>query len=72
MNEGNGVATTTRELTFSQAINDALRLAMRRDPTVIVMGSGAYLKFSLGFQPVSSASTITSAMNSWECSMSTR
>lgn len=28
----------TRELTFSQAINDALRLAMRRDPTVIVMG----------------------------------
>ncbi|HEX3557197.1 MAG TPA: alpha-ketoacid dehydrogenase subunit beta [Thermoanaerobaculia bacterium] len=28
----------SRELTFSQAINDALRLAMRRDPTVIVMG----------------------------------
>jgi pyruvate/2-oxoglutarate/acetoin dehydrogenase E1 component len=28
----------TRELTFSQAINEALRLAMRRDPTVIVMG----------------------------------
>jgi len=28
----------TRELTFSQAINDALRLAMRRDPTVIVLG----------------------------------
>jgi pyruvate dehydrogenase E1 component beta subunit len=27
-----------RELTFSQAINDALRLEMRRDPTVIVMG----------------------------------
>ena len=27
-----------RELTFSQAINDALRLAMRRDPTVIVLG----------------------------------
>ena len=31
-------AATTRELTFSQAINDALRLEMRRDPTVIVMG----------------------------------
>jgi pyruvate/2-oxoglutarate/acetoin dehydrogenase E1 component len=28
----------TRELTFSQAVNEALRLAMRRDPTVIVMG----------------------------------
>ena len=28
----------TRELTFSQAINDALRVEMRRDPTVIVMG----------------------------------
>lgn len=31
-------AEITRELTFSQAINDALRLEMRRDPTVIVMG----------------------------------
>jgi len=31
-------AVATRELTFSQAINDALRLAMRRDPTVIVIG----------------------------------
>jgi pyruvate/2-oxoglutarate/acetoin dehydrogenase E1 component len=31
-------ATAARELTFSQAINDALRLAMRRDPTVIVLG----------------------------------
>ena len=28
----------TRELTFSQAINDAIRLEMRRDPSVIVMG----------------------------------
>lgn len=28
----------SRELTFSQAINDALRLEMRRDPTVIVLG----------------------------------
>lgn len=27
-----------RELTFSQAINEALRLEMRRDPTVIVLG----------------------------------
>jgi pyruvate dehydrogenase E1 component beta subunit len=31
-------AVATRELTFSQAINDALRLELRRDPTVIVMG----------------------------------
>jgi len=29
---------TTRELNFGQAINEALRLEMRRDPTVIVMG----------------------------------
>jgi pyruvate/2-oxoglutarate/acetoin dehydrogenase E1 component len=28
----------SRELTFSQAINEAIRLEMRRDPTVIVMG----------------------------------
>src|SRR5437762_109767 len=28
----------TRELTFGQAINEALRLEMRRDRTVIVMG----------------------------------
>ena len=27
-----------RELTFNQAINEALRLEMRRDPTIIVMG----------------------------------
>ncbi len=34
------VATTAtaRELSFSQAINEAIRLEMRRDPTVIVMG----------------------------------
>jgi len=32
------VEVAARELTFSQAINEALRLAMRRDPTVIVMG----------------------------------
>jgi pyruvate dehydrogenase E1 component beta subunit len=41
----------TRELTFSQAINDALRLEMRRDPTVIVMGediAGAAGRSALG------------------------
>lgn len=32
------VASTIRELTFSQAINEAIRLEMRRDPNVIVMG----------------------------------
>lgn len=32
------VASTIRELTFSQAINEAIRLEMRRDPRVIVMG----------------------------------
>jgi acetoin:2,6-dichlorophenolindophenol oxidoreductase subunit beta len=31
-------AATVRELTFSQAINEALRLEMRRDPTIIVLG----------------------------------
>jgi acetoin:2,6-dichlorophenolindophenol oxidoreductase subunit beta len=31
-------SVATRELTFSQAINDALRVEMRRDPMVIVMG----------------------------------
>lgn len=30
--------STIRELTFSQAVNEAIRLEMRRDPTVIVMG----------------------------------
>ncbi|MDA8195354.1 MAG: alpha-ketoacid dehydrogenase subunit beta [Thermaerobacter sp.] len=29
---------TTRQITFREAINDALRQEMRRDPTVIVMG----------------------------------
>lgn len=29
---------TTRTLTFSEAINEAMRLEMRRDPTVILMG----------------------------------
>jgi hypothetical protein len=26
------------ELTFNQAINEALRLEMRRDPTIVIMG----------------------------------
>lgn len=29
---------TIRELTFSQAINEAIRQEMRRDPAIIVMG----------------------------------
>ncbi len=32
------VTTAVRELTFSQAINEALRQEMRRDPTIVVMG----------------------------------
>ena len=32
------MTTPVRELTFGQAINEALRLEMRRDPTVIVIG----------------------------------
>jgi pyruvate/2-oxoglutarate/acetoin dehydrogenase E1 component len=32
------MTTTTRELSFGQAINEALRQEMRRDPNVIVMG----------------------------------
>lgn len=30
--------TATRELTFSQALNDAIRTEMRRDPSVIILG----------------------------------
>jgi pyruvate/2-oxoglutarate/acetoin dehydrogenase E1 component len=29
---------TTRTLTFREAINEAIHLEMRRDPTVILMG----------------------------------
>ncbi|MEA3376990.1 MAG: alpha-ketoacid dehydrogenase subunit beta, partial [Chloroflexota bacterium] len=29
---------TDRTLTFREAINEALRLEMRRDPTVVLMG----------------------------------
>jgi acetoin:2,6-dichlorophenolindophenol oxidoreductase subunit beta len=32
------VLATTRELTFSEALNEAMRIAMRQDPTVILMG----------------------------------
>lgn len=32
------VATATRQLTYLQAVNEALRLAMREDPTVVLMG----------------------------------
>ncbi|MFT4039478.1 MAG: alpha-ketoacid dehydrogenase subunit beta [Thermomicrobiales bacterium] len=32
------VETATRTMTYQQAINDALRIAMREDPTVILMG----------------------------------
>ncbi|CAN5785475.1 acetoin:2,6-dichlorophenolindophenol oxidoreductase subunit beta [soil metagenome] len=31
-------ATGTRQMTYSEAINDAMRVAMREDPTVILMG----------------------------------
>ena len=30
--------TAIRELTFNQAINDAIRLEMRRDPAIVVLG----------------------------------
>ncbi|MFN8593401.1 MAG: alpha-ketoacid dehydrogenase subunit beta [Thermomicrobiales bacterium] len=33
-----GVATATRQLTYQQAVNEALRIAMREDPTVVLMG----------------------------------
>ena len=42
----------TRELTFSQAINEAIRQEMRRDPTIIVIGedvAGAAGRAHLGF-----------------------
>lgn len=32
------VETATRQITYQQAINDALRIAMREDPTVVLMG----------------------------------
>ncbi len=42
----------TRELTFNQAINEAIRLEMRRDPTIIIMGediAGGAGRAHLGF-----------------------
>jgi pyruvate/2-oxoglutarate/acetoin dehydrogenase E1 component len=45
-------AAATRELTFNQAINDAIRLEMRRDPTIVVMGediAGGAGRAHLGF-----------------------
>src|ERR687883_1967477 len=32
------VGTATRQLTYQQAVNEALRIAMREDPTVVLMG----------------------------------
>lgn len=46
------IKTPMREMTFSQAINDAIRLEMRRDPSVIIMGediAGAAGRAHLGF-----------------------
>src|SRR5437764_10803816 len=44
--------TAARELSFGQAINEAIRQEMRRDPTVVVMGedvAGAAGRAHLGF-----------------------
>ncbi len=46
------MASAARELTFSQAINEAIRLEMRRDPTIVVLGedvAGAAGRAHLGF-----------------------
>jgi acetoin:2,6-dichlorophenolindophenol oxidoreductase subunit beta len=46
------MATAVRELTFSQAINEAIRLEMRRDPNIVVLGedvAGAAGRAHLGF-----------------------
>jgi acetoin:2,6-dichlorophenolindophenol oxidoreductase subunit beta len=46
------MAVAVRELTFSQAINEAIRLEMRRDPTVVVLGedvAGGAGRAHLGF-----------------------
>ena len=34
------VEAATREITFAQAINEALAEEMRRDPTVFIIGAG--------------------------------
>lgn len=44
--------TAVRELTFNQAINEAIRLEMRRDPSIIVLGediAGGAGRAQLGF-----------------------
>ena len=46
------MTTAVRELTFSQAINEAIRQEMRRDPTIVVMGedvAGGAGRAHLGF-----------------------
>ena len=46
------MTTAARELTFGQAINEAIRLEMRRDPTIVVMGedvAGGAGRAHLGF-----------------------
>ena len=46
------MAVAVRDLTFSQAINEAIRLEMRRDPTIIVLGediAGGAGRAHLGF-----------------------
>lgn len=46
------MALTVRELTFSQAINEAIRLEMRRDPEIVVLGedvAGGAGRAHLGF-----------------------
>ena len=46
------MTTAVRELTFSQAINEAIRQEMRRDPTIVIMGediAGGAGRAHLGF-----------------------
>lgn len=46
------MASAVRELTFNQAINEALRLEMRRDPTIVILGediAGGAGRAHLGF-----------------------
>ena len=46
------MATTVRELNYTQAVNEALRQEMRRDPNTIIIGediSGAGGRKHLGF-----------------------
>jgi pyruvate dehydrogenase E1 component beta subunit len=55
--------TAVRELTYNQAINEAIRQEMRRDPTIIVIGedvAGAAGRMSQGF------------VDGWSASLKTR